>query len=102
MIIVNTTFVLHPSIEQEVLSWIKNSYDRSAQSNGSLGPGMLTRIISDATPADGEAYALHINFPDLAAAQRWNEGVGNSLRSILAKRHGENALTFHTYLEVME
>ncbi len=102
MIIVNTTFVLHPDTETEILSWIRGSYDKSASHAGALSPGMLTRILANNHGDDCVSYAMHISFPDLSTATKWNEGVGESLRWLLSQRWGERALTFHTYLEVIE
>lgn len=99
MVIVNTTFCLHPEIKDEVLSWIKSSYIPSAKKCGAESE-MLTRVLVDA-PDGTLSYALHITFPTLEQAQKWNGGVGDSLRHILAQRYGERALTFHTLLEIM-
>lgn len=100
MIILNTTFhIARPDIE-EVVTWIRNSYIPAALHAGLSSP-MLTRIIGSV--ADGcESYALHLQAPDLALAEKWNTGVGASLRAILGKRYGERALTFFTYLEILE
>lgn len=96
MIIVNTTFCLHPDTEAEVLSWIDNAYLPSARKYGSTS-SMLTQVLN----ADSPTYALHVNFPTLEEAVRWCNGVGAQLRDILAKRYGERALTFHTMLKVV-
>lgn len=95
MIIVNTTFCLHPDTEAEILSWIKSAYIPSAVKCGAQEHTLLTKVIEAPDPT----YALHISFPSLETAKKWNQGVGKSLRDILAKRHGERALTFHTLLE---
>lgn len=102
MIIVNTTFVLHPGIESEMLDWVRHTYDNSAQHAGSTAPGMLTRVLAQPHGDDCVTYAMHIAFPDMESARKWNEGVAESLRRLLSKRWGERALTFHTYLEVVE
>lgn len=102
MIIVNTTFVLNPAVESEILSWVRHAYDQSALHAGALAPGMLTRVLSRPHGDDCVTYAMHITFPDTETARRWNEGVGESLRQLLSRRWGEHALTFHTYLEVIE
>lgn len=73
---------------------------QSAKKCGSCAQ-MLTHILSP--DEDGnECYALHLSFPDLASAENWNEGVGRSMRKIMSDRWGEKALTFCTYMEVIE
>lgn len=102
MTIVNTTFVIHPGCEADILQWIRQTYDKSAVHAGAVAAGMLTRVLTDAHGADCATYAMHNTFPDPASARKWNEGVGASLRHLLSQRWGERALTFHTYLEVVE
>lgn len=100
MIILNTTFHIASAEIPEVLAWIRKSYIAAALHAGFTSP-MLTRIVG--TVADGcESYALHLHAPDIAMAEKWNSGVGASLRDLLAKRYGEKVLTFFTYLEIVE
>lgn len=102
MIIVNTTFVLHHDAADEIVAWMRDAYARSAARSGAVSPAMLTRILANACDDDNESYAMHITFPDMTTARKWNEGVAESLRALLSQRWGERALTFHTYLEVIE
>lgn len=100
MIILNTTFHIATTDAPAVLDWIRKSYIPAALHAGLSSP-LLTRIIG--TVAEGcESYALHLHATDFATAEKWNLGVGASLRGILAKRYGERALTFFTYLEIVE
>ncbi len=95
MIIVNTTFCLHPDSEAEILNWIKSAYIPSAIKCGAQEQTLLSKVIEATDPT----FALHITFPTIELAKKWNQGVGQNLRDILAKRHGERALTFYTLLE---
>lgn len=100
MVILNTTFVLHIASTEAVVDWIRRTYMESAKKCGACGQ-MLTHILSPIEDGS-ECYALHLTFPELAAAEKWNEGVGKSLRKIMNDRWGEKALTFCTYMEVIE
>lgn len=99
MTILNTTFHIDPTIEKEMLDWIRNVYIRAAIASGLSAP-MLTRIVTETT--DGGAYALHLRADTTETARKWNDGPGAALRRILGARHGERALTFTTYLEILE
>jgi len=100
MIILNTTFHIALSDAPKVVDWIRNSYIPAALHAGLSDP-LLTRIIGSV--AEGcESFALHLHAPDFATAEKWNLGVGSSLRAILTGRYGERALSFFTYLEIME
>lgn len=100
MIIVNTSFHIALADVMPVVDWIKKTYIPAALHCGMTSP-MLTRIIG--TVADGcESYALHLCAVDMATAEKWNNGPAASLRAILARRYGDRALTFYTYLETVE
>ncbi len=99
MTILNTTFHIAPAIDKEVLGWIRNVYIRAALASGLSAP-LLTRIVAETV--DGSAYALHLRADTTEAARKWNNGPGAALRRILGDRYGERALTFTTYLEILE
>lgn len=100
MIILNTTFHIALADVDQVIEWVRRAYIPAAL-HGGLSDPLLTRIIG--TVADGCAsYALHLHAPDFATAEKWNTGPGDKLRAILSSRYGERALTFFTYLEVVE
>ena len=94
MIIINTTFVLDPSIAAEALDWVKNTYAASAPAIG-----MLARIIAN---EDAGGYALHLSFDSMADALEWDRKSGAPLRQELTRFWGEKALSFCTFLESVE
>jgi len=94
MIIINTTFVLDPSISAEALDWVKNTYAASAPA----GLSMLARIIADEN--DG-GYALHLSFDNMDDALEWDRQSGAPLRQKLTAAWGEKALSFCTFLETI-
>lgn len=98
--ILNTTFMLHPDIEDDVLQWIRDSYIACAIKCGAREDTMLARVL-DANP-DGAAYALHIHFDNAADAAKWNDGTGQAMRAILARRFGDKALTFTSFLQPLQ
>ena len=102
MIIVNTTFHIHRSIEQEMLKWIRRAYAGSAIRAGANEQYLLTRILAGDQDTEGESYALHLTFPTLEAASKWDKGVGESLARIMTERWGAKALSFRTYLEIID
>lgn len=100
MIILNTTFHVAEDEADAVLFWIRKSYIPAALYSGLTDP-MLTRIV-DSVAEGCVSFALHLHAADIDAARRWDNGPGAALRAILAKRYGERALTFSTYLEILQ
>lgn len=95
MIVINTTFVLDPSVALAALDWIKTTYAASAPS----GIGMLAKIISN---EDSGGYALHLSFENMEEALEWDRRHGVPLRQKLTEFWGEKALSFCTFLEVVQ
>lgn len=92
--------MLNLEVEEEVLKWIRDSYVPCAERCGASSGAMLARVL-DANPG-GAAYAVHMSFPCASDAADWNEGAGETMRTILFRRYGDKALTFTSYLEPLE
>lgn len=94
MIIINTTFILDPTICAEAMDWVKNTYAASAPK----GIGMLAKIIAN---EQAGGYALHLSFESMEEALHWDRQHGQPLRDKLFQFWGEKALSFCTYLETI-
>ncbi len=102
MTIINTTFVADKSVENDVLDWIRSTYIKSARRDDRTEyPNFVARV-SEAPDPGTAVFAAHITFPDHDTARRWDEKFGSRLRLIAAQRWGEKALSFSTYLHVIE
>lgn len=102
MTIINTTFIVDHSVEYEVLDWIRATYIASARHpDHTHCPHMLARLAQSPDPG-AEGLAVHISFPDNDTAIAWDEKYGDRLRRIAHRRWGEKALTFATFLHVIE
>lgn len=102
MTIINTTFILSLSVESEVLDWIRSTYVASARRpDREPYPHILARLGQSPDP-ESTGVAVHITFPDNDIASAWDEKYGARLRQIAHQRWGEKALSFATYLHVIE
>ncbi|MCC8115445.1 MAG: DUF4286 family protein [Bacteroidales bacterium] len=101
MVIINTTFHVHTSVADDVLKWIKNTYQPSGLKHGALPNPVLVRVLGHDQP-DAASYATHLTFPDMETAQAWDKKEGELLRSQVLQRWGEKALPFHTFLDVID
>lgn len=102
MIIINTTFVVHASVEDAVIRWIRASYIESARSFASAAHSPFIAKVIGHNADDANSYAVHIAFEDMERAEKWHNGVAESLRMIMHKRWGDNALSFCTFLELLD
>ncbi len=95
MIIINTTFILDPSVAAEALAWVKDKYSAGIPDDRRL----LTRILAEEAAG---GYALHLTFDDMDAALAWDGTMGEPLRAELTGTWGEKALAFRTFLEAVK
>lgn len=102
MTIINTTFIIDPTLRHEVLSWIKNTYIASAVHSNALDQMTVTTKILSRSDDGSEGYAVHLWFDTMSQAADWDSRIGEKLRKKIVGRWGQKALSFHTYLEVIE
>lgn len=102
MTIINTTFIVGHAVETEVLDWLRSTYVCSARRPDRMPyPHLLARLGQSPDP-ESTGLAVHITFPDSDTASAWDEKYGVRLREIALKRWGEKALSFATYLHIIE
>lgn len=100
MIILNTTFVLDPSVSAEALAWIRLNF-MDCGANETSAP-MLARVRPHEPQAECETYAQHLPFSTSAEAEAWRDGHCSTLLSAMHRRWGERTLCFQTLLEVID
>lgn len=97
MIIINTTFYVHLSLEDAFLKWAREEYFPDAIRDG-LNDCVFSRLLIDIQD-NAVGYALAVTAPDEASAVAWHDGKGTELRKRFADGKGEKVLHFTTYME---
>jgi precorrin-2 methylase len=101
MILLNTTFVLHTSIEAPFLQWVRNVYLPAAEQSGVFGVATVARVLTQIEP-DTESIAVQLPCAEMEAAQHWHDDTADLLRDDLHARWGDRLMFFSTYMEVIE
>lgn len=96
MTILNTTFVLDPSVSVAALAWIRSRFLEDGRKP------MLARVQAHEPQADCETYALHLHFDSPAQACAWRDGQGAELLGQMGGLWGERVLFFQTLLDVID
>lgn len=97
MIILNTTFYIHESIDEKFHQWLDQEYIPSALSSGLAEP-VVSRLLIE--PQEGmTGYAVQISSESIENAQSWHDDKAASLRGKLSAQFGEKMLFFTTYME---
>lgn len=97
MIIVNTTFYVHESIDNQFRRWVNDTYLPSALDKGLNDPS-VSRLLIDAQE-NMTGYAVQIKAKDIEKAMNWHDNEGAGLRGQMNGIHGEKILFFTTYME---
>lgn len=101
MIIINTTFHVHHSVEADFLQWLRSEYVVSATGDGGLVRPVLSRVMAETDPGS-TGYALQMQAESMEEASGWYDGKASVLRVRMWDRWGERVLFFTTYLEVVD
>ncbi len=100
MILFNTTFHIHTSIDKDFTQWIRENYIPAAKSAGIFTDIEFVHILIPNDP-DAKSYAVQMKAPSKAEAEKWHDNDGSRLKSILTSRYGERFLFFTTYMEIL-
>lgn len=100
-VILNTTFVVHVSIEKEFLSWVSGVYLPAAAASGLFGKPVVARVLTRIEP-ETESIAVQMTAQDGAAAERWHDETAALLKDDLMARWSDRAMHFTTYMEVID
>lgn len=98
MIILNTTFHVHSSVEDKFLRWVRVNYIPQALSSGVLHSPSLARILIDVEP-ESVSFALQFSAENIDDASRWHDRDGEILRRRLSGVFGDRIVYFTTYME---
>ena len=101
MILLNTTFVLHRSVEADFIDWLKKIYLVSAAEARIFGGPVVARVLTRIEP-DTESIAVQLPASDIRQAERWHDETAAILRDDLHARWGDRLMFFTTYMDVID
>jgi len=100
-ILLNTTFVVHASIQQDFLHWIADVYLPSAAASGLFGHPQIARVLTRIEPHT-DSFAVQLPSRSQTEAASWHDTTAAALRNSLQARWGERLMHFTTYMEVLD
>ncbi|MCM1356635.1 MAG: DUF4286 family protein [Staphylococcus sp.] len=98
MIILNTSFHVHVSLDEKFKSWVREVYIPSAMSSQLLASPRFAAILIE-VQEDCVSYAVSFEAATAEDAVSWHDGEGAELRDGLRKMFGEGVVFFTTYME---
>lgn len=98
--LMNTTFVVHTSLKDSFMNWLRDTYLPAVAASGIFGDAAVMRVHQSIDP-QAESIAVHHPAADLAEATRWHDSEAAALKDVLHARWGEGVLFFTTYMTVI-
>jgi hypothetical protein len=101
MVILNTTFHVHVTVQKAFVEWLRQNYETAALATGFLTEPQLARVMGGEDP-NGTSFAYQLKAPTLAEAKRWHDAEAAKLRGEMQARWGQKVLFFTTYLSLVD
>ncbi|MGB0850387.1 MAG: DUF4286 family protein [Bacteroidia bacterium] len=101
MIIYNVTISINPTIETEVLSWLREEHIPEVMATNLFLEYNMYKVIENHLEKTHNSYAIQYH---LESWDKFEEYVTNHAEGLKAKtkeKYGENLLAFRTFLERM-
>ena len=98
MLILNTSFHVHTSLDDQFKAWVRRDYIPSATTSGLLSSPRFAALLIE-VQEDCVSYAVSFEAETAENAVRWHDGEGAALRGELQRRFGEGVVFFTTYME---
>jgi hypothetical protein len=102
MIIYNVTLSIHPEIEKEALTWLRQVHIPEVMATHLFVEFNMYKVILDHTEKNYNSYAIQYTLDSWAKFDEYNEKFASALREKTLQKYGDNILAFRTFLEKME
>ena len=100
MILLNTTFHVHTSVNNAFIQWVKSTYIPKALESGHFSQPIFSRIMMQVDP-EAVSYAVQLQASSHCDAETWHDTIAAQLKEELARLWGERVLHFSTYMEII-
>lgn len=102
MILFNTTFIVTKSADSDFRNWITTVYIPAISTCPSFSDILFTKILSNPDEKEqSQSYALQFKAPSITYIEEWISTNGMEKLNALQAKHGENALFFATFMDIM-
>lgn len=101
MILLNTSFHMHLSVEDSFLAWVRNDYTAALSAYPGMGAPTLARLLVQPDP-ETVSYCFQMTADDEQTAIAWHDSdIASALRDDLSRRFGERLVHFTTYMKIL-
>lgn len=100
MVLLNTTFHVHQSVDVAFHQWLREVYLPTADRSGVSIEPLVSRILGESEDG-GVNYAVQFKVASLDIARRWHDTEAQAMKEKLFRQYGERVLHFTTYMEIL-
>lgn len=98
--ILNTTFVVHTSVEPAFLTWLREVYIPSIHAAGIFTRPVAARVLTRIEP-DTDSIAVQATTSQRPEAEKWHNETAALLRDGLTARWPQRVMHFTTFMEII-
>ncbi|MCM1076758.1 MAG: DUF4286 family protein [Bacteroides sp.] len=100
MIILNTSFHVHTSLDSYFKKWVRDVYIPGAIASGLLTSPRFAALLIE-VQEECVSYAVSFEAENVEDAVKWHDNEGAEMRAALHCRFGERVVYFTTYMETL-
>ena len=101
MIIINTTFNLDKSLQEEFLVYIRQKFIPMSTKSGILTSARLARVFGREEDED-LSYAIEFQAADIEQLEKWNKEESKEVYNTLMETFKEKLVGFSTVMQIIE
>lgn len=101
MIIINTTFHLDKSLQEEFLEYMQQKFIPLSTKSGILSSARLARVFGREDD-EGLSYAIEFQAADIEQLEKWNKEESKEVYNTLMETFKERLVGFSTVMQIIE
>lgn len=99
MILYNVTVNVAPGVEEEWISWMKETHIPEVLDTGCFTEHRFLKLLNESPEAQGTTYAIQYIAPGITSLNRYLDQHAPALRKKTMERYQDKCVSFRTFLE---
>ena len=101
MIVYNVTLSIHPEIEKEALTWLKEVHIPEVMETGLFVASNIFKVLEHPQGKSHNSYAVQYTLDSWVKFSEYEEKYAEVMRAKTKEKYGEHILAFRTFLEAI-
>jgi hypothetical protein len=101
MIVYNVTLSIHPAIEEEAITWLKEEHIPEVMATGLFVSSNMFKVLEHPQGKTHNSYAVQYTLESWLKFSEYEKKYAEIMRTKTKEKYGENILAFRTFLEAI-